>query len=192
MKLSNNWFTTVSETENGAMVIVCGRDDLELYVRSGKFKERVEIYWKYNGDSRGMPCESDARVMEPVQDALQKAMEKDKLAILTGVYTGDNERTWIFYTRNVPAFGEMLNKALSSFEKLPIVIIQKKILIGMNIMKCMSCGRKKVVTMCLLMNKAGIDILSGFNLIWALGEIKVFIKPDFIVFCTFVPEKYFL
>ena len=56
MKLSNNWFTTVSETENGAMVIVCGRDDLELYVRSGKFKERVEIYWKYNGDSRGMPC----------------------------------------------------------------------------------------------------------------------------------------
>ena len=81
MKLSNNWFTTVSETENGAMVIVCGRDDLELYVRSGKFKERVEIYWKYNGDSRGMPCESDARVMEPVQDALQKAMEKDKLAI---------------------------------------------------------------------------------------------------------------
>lgn len=119
-----------------------------------------------------MPCESDARVMEPVQDALQKAMEKDKLAILTGVYTGDNERTWIFYTRNVPAFGEMLNKALSSFEKLPIVIIQKKILIGMNIMKCMSCGRKKVVTMCLLMNKAGIDILSGFNLIWALEKSR--------------------
>ena len=118
MKLSNNWFTTVSETENGAMVIVCGRDDLELYARSGKFKERVEIYWKYNGDSRGMPCESDARVMEPVQDALQKAMEKDKLAILTGVYTGDNERTWIFYTRNVPA--------LSSFEKLPIVIYTEK------------------------------------------------------------------
>ena len=102
MKLSNNWFTTVSETENGAMVIVCGRDDLELYARSGKFKERVEIYWKYNGDSRGMPCESDARVMEPVQDALQKAMEKDKLAILTGVYTGDNERTWIFYTPLIP------------------------------------------------------------------------------------------
>ena len=126
MKLSNNWFTTVSETENGAMVSVCGRDDLELYARSGKFKERVEIYWKYNGDSRGMPCESDARVMEPVQDALQKAMEKDKLAILTGVYTGDNERTWIFYTRNVPAFGEMLNKALSSFEKLPIVIYTEK------------------------------------------------------------------
>ena len=42
MKLSNNWFTTVSETENGAMVIVCGRDDLELYARSGKFKEPGE------------------------------------------------------------------------------------------------------------------------------------------------------
>ncbi|WP_294177585.1 DUF695 domain-containing protein [Coprobacter sp.] len=126
MKLSNNWFTTVSETENGVMVVVCGREDLELYARSGKFKERVEIYWRYNGDSRGMPSESEACLMEPVQDALQRAMEKDKLAILTGVYTGDNERTWIFYTRNVPAFGEMLNKALSSFEKLPIVIYTEK------------------------------------------------------------------
>ena len=126
MKLSNNWFTTVSEYENGAMVIVCGREDMETYMHSGKFKERTEIYWRYKGDDRGMPSDSEARLMEPVQEALQKAMEKDKLAILTGIYTGDNQRTWIFYTRNVSAFGEMLNKALASFERLPIEIYTEK------------------------------------------------------------------
>ncbi|WP_455497816.1 DUF695 domain-containing protein [Coprobacter sp.] len=126
MKLENNWFTTISETESGAMIIVCGREDMELYARSGKFKKRAEIYWRYNGDAKGMPSEAEARLMEPVQDVLQKAMEKDKLAILTGVYTGDNERTWIFYTRNVPAFGEMLNKVLAPFEQLPIEIYTEK------------------------------------------------------------------
>lgn len=126
MKLSNNWFTTVSEYENGAMVIVCGREDMDAYISSGKFKERAEIYWRYKGDGRGMPFDSEARLMEPVQDTLQKAMEKDKLAILTGVYTGDNQRTWVFYTRNVPAFGKTLNNALISFEKLPIEIYTEK------------------------------------------------------------------
>ena len=60
--------------------------------------------------------------MESVQDALTAAMEKDKLAILTGVYTGGGEKTWIFYTRTVRVFGERLNEALASFETLPIEI----------------------------------------------------------------------
>ena len=53
---------------------------------------------------------------------MAKAMEKDKLAILTGVYTGGGEKTWIFYTRTVRVFGERLNEALESFELLPIEI----------------------------------------------------------------------
>lgn len=36
------------------------------------------------------------------------------------------KRTWIFYTRNVPAFGEMLNKVLAPFEQLPIEIYTEK------------------------------------------------------------------
>ena len=69
-----------------------------------------------------MPDEAEAKRVEEPQEALQKAMEKDKLSILTGVYTGDGARTWIFYTRNIPAFGERLNQALAPFEQLPITI----------------------------------------------------------------------
>ena len=53
-----------------------------------------------------MPSEALAEKMEEVQEVLRKAMEKDKLSILTGVYTGGGERIWVYYTRTVRVFGE--------------------------------------------------------------------------------------
>ena len=32
------------------MITVYGRDELNEFTESGKFKERVEITWKYEGD----------------------------------------------------------------------------------------------------------------------------------------------
>lgn len=123
MKLSDVWFTALSESESGQMISVYGRDELKEFMESGKYKERVEITWKYEADKRGLPDEALAEKMELVEEILRKAMEKkDKLAILTGVYTGDGEKVWIFYTRTVRVFGERLNEALASFELLPISI----------------------------------------------------------------------
>lgn len=122
MKLSNEWFTAFSEDESGHMVTVNGRDELTEFVESGKFKERVEITWKYESDEKGMPLDAEAEKMEAVQEALRKAMEKDKLSILTGVYTGGGEKIWIYYTRTVRVFGERLNEALAPFELLPLSI----------------------------------------------------------------------
>lgn len=122
MKLSNVWFTALSEDESGHLITVSGRDELTGFVQSGKFKERVEITWKYEADEKGMPSDALAEKMEAVQEALRKAVEKDKLAIMTGVYTGSGEKIWVFYTRTVRVFGERLNEALAPFELLPISI----------------------------------------------------------------------
>ena len=54
MRLSNEWFTALSENESGQLVTVSGRDELTEFIQSGKFKERVEITWKYKGDDKGM------------------------------------------------------------------------------------------------------------------------------------------
>ena len=48
--------------------------------------------------------------------------KKDPVAILTGIYTGDNERNWIFYTLSTHIFGRKINEALAQFELLPITI----------------------------------------------------------------------
>lgn len=122
MKLSNEWFTALSENENGQLVTVSGREELTEFVKSGKFKERAEITWKYDGDDKGMPSDALAEKMEEVQETLRKAMEKDKLSILTGIYTGSGEKVWFYYTRTVRVFGERLNEALASFELLPLSI----------------------------------------------------------------------
>lgn len=104
------------------MIFITGREELSDFVKSGKFKERVEITWSYPADEKGMPDEETANRMEEVELALRKRMEKDKLAILTGVYTGGGEKVWVFYTRTVRVFGEYLNEALEPFELLPIEI----------------------------------------------------------------------
>lgn len=122
MKLSDEWFTALSQTETGELVIVTGRDSLGEFIRSGKLKERVEITWKYEPRSQGMPSDEDAGKMERVEEALRKAMEKDKLAILTSVYTGGGEKVWVFYARTARVLGERINEALASFELLPLSI----------------------------------------------------------------------
>ncbi len=122
MKLSNEWFTALSSDDNNNMITVCGREELMEFVKSGKFKERVEITWKYEADSKGMPSDELAEQMETVQETLRKAMEKDKLSILTSIYTGGGEKIWVFYTRTVRVFGERLNEALTTFDLLPISI----------------------------------------------------------------------
>jgi len=123
MQLTNSWFTALSENEDGSVTFISGRSGIEEFIKSGKMKQRMEVTWKYKGDDKGLPCDDDeAMLMEQVEDTLRTALEKDKLAILTGIYTGQNKREWIFITRNLNAFGERLNNALAEFPQLPIEI----------------------------------------------------------------------
>lgn len=120
MILKDNWFSAAAESDNGAPIFINGRLDLEAFKNSGKFNERVEIYWHYEKGFNEMPHDEEGQRMEEVLECLKKAMEKDKLAILTGIYTGNGERTLVFYTRTSRVFGERLNEALAPFELLPI------------------------------------------------------------------------
>ncbi len=127
MKLTDEWFTAIAESEEGNdTIFVSGRCGIDEFRCSGKFRERAEVTWRYDADSKGMPDEATATLMEDVMATLRRAMEKNKLAILTGVYTGGGERNMIFYTRNIPAFGNTLNEALMPYELLPLTIYTEK------------------------------------------------------------------
>lgn len=126
MILKDNWFSAAAEAENGAPIFINGRLDLDAFKNSGKFNERVEIYWHYEKCFNEMPHDKEGQRMEEVLECLKKAMEKDKLAILTGVYTGSGERTLVFYTRTARVFGERLNEVLAPFELLPIELYVEK------------------------------------------------------------------
>ena len=123
MVLTDNWFTAISDNEDGSYTFISGRSGIDEFIKSGKMKQRVEVTWKYEADSKGMPAiDKEAQIMEAVEERLRKAMEKDKLGILTGIYTGQGKRDWVFIIRNLNAFGERLNDALAGLPQLPIKI----------------------------------------------------------------------
>lgn len=122
MKLTDNWFTALSEGEGGQLVFVTGRRDLDAFRQSGSLKVRVEIQWPYTADAEGMPTGNDATLIEEIEPKLRRIMERDKLAILTGNYTGAGRKYWVWYTRHLPTFGQRLNEGLAPYPTLPLEI----------------------------------------------------------------------
>lgn len=119
---NENWWTAPTESESGKLIMVTGRKDVEKFRSNPRFNIRVEITWKYDGDASGMPDKETSTLMEEVQEALQKEFKKDPVAVLTGIFTGDNQRDWIFYTLSTHIFGRKLNESLASFPLLPLTI----------------------------------------------------------------------
>ena len=122
MSKTSDWWTSPTESENGRLIMVTGRRDVDKFRNNSRFNIRVEISWKYEGDATGMPNYETSTLMEQVQGAFETEFKKDPIAILTGIYTGDNERNWVFYTLSTHIFGRKLNEALVNFELLPITI----------------------------------------------------------------------
>ena len=69
-----------------------------------------------------MPDTETSQLMEQVQDALQAEFRKDPVAVLTGIFTGDGKREWIFYSLSTHIFGKKLNQALEPFPLLPLSV----------------------------------------------------------------------
>lgn len=117
-----DWWTAPTEGPGGSLIMVTGRRDIESFRNNPKYSIRVEITWPYQADASGMPDLATSELMEKVQDALQAVFIKDPVAVLTGIYTGDGERNWVFYTLSTHIFQRKLNEALAPFELLPLQI----------------------------------------------------------------------
>ncbi len=119
-KPSEIFWTYPAETESGKTLIVTGRDDIESFRSSGKYPFRLNVMWDYAPKADGMPEEADAELMEKATEALLKETQKDPAALLTGIYTGDGRRDWVFYTRSLHIFRNILNRALAGLPELPL------------------------------------------------------------------------
>lgn len=120
--MTERWWSAPTEAENGRTIIVTGRDYMDEIIAKGKFIYRVTVSWEYNSLPSGMPEDEDARLMEEATDFLMQEFKKDKVAYLTGIYTGDGRRDWVFYTQNLNIFGRVFNRALASLPQMPLLI----------------------------------------------------------------------
>ncbi len=122
MAKNEDWWTSPTDAENGSLIMVTGRRDVNKFRDNPKFSIRVEVTWKYDGEANGMPDVATSQLMEEVHDALIAVFDKDPVAVLTGIYTGDNRRDWVFYTLSTHIFQKKLNEALAPFPLLPLEI----------------------------------------------------------------------
>lgn len=118
----DSWWTAPAESEDGHLIMVTGRRDVDKFRSNPRFSIRIEVTWKYDGDSTGMPDTATSQLMEEAQEALLDIFRKDPVAILTGIFTGDGQREWVFYSLSTHIFGKKLNEALAPFPMLPISV----------------------------------------------------------------------
>ncbi len=119
---TGTWWTAPTESESGELILVTGRKDVEKFRSNPKFSIRVEVTWTYTPLPSGMPDTETSTLMEQVQEALEATFRKDPVAVMTGIFTGDGERNWVFYTLSTHIFGRKLNEALEEFPLLPLTI----------------------------------------------------------------------
>lgn len=122
MAYTDKWWSYPAEAENGRTIIVTGRDKIDDLRESGKYRFRVDVHWDYIPEPDGMPSREDSEIMEKVTDAFLAEFKKDRVGVLTGIYTGDGRRDWIFYTKNLGIFSGVFNRALEPLDTIPILI----------------------------------------------------------------------
>lgn len=118
--MAHDWWTCPTESLDGRLIMVSGRRDIDKYRQNPRFNIRIEIAWRY--DSADMPDEPTAIIMEQATEALNAVLDADPVAVMTGIYTGTGERTWVFYTLSTHIFQKKLNEALADLPLLPLVI----------------------------------------------------------------------
>jgi len=116
-----SWLTAPFESNiSGNLVMGTIKTGIDKFIENPRFKYRVEVAWSYSPSQKGMPSETDGQLMEEVAEAIENVLKADPVAVLTGIYTGDGERTLIFYTLSLHIFQRKFNEALASFPTLPL------------------------------------------------------------------------
>lgn len=120
-KTADYWTTPTESAEHpDRIIMVTGRRNVEKFIDNPRFRFRIEVIWNYNGGSNGMPDRPTSELMEQVQEVFEKEFTRDPVAVLTGIYTGDNRRDWVFYTSSLHIFQRKLNEMLAPFPTLPL------------------------------------------------------------------------
>ena len=119
--ISDDWWTSPAQGENGRLILVTGHRGMDQVIATGLYRYRVEVTWPYDEcDARGLPLYADSKVMEEVTDALNDCFNRDPVAVMTGIYTGDGQRNWVFYTRSLHIFQRKFNEVMAPFPLLPL------------------------------------------------------------------------
>ncbi len=116
------WWTAPVQGDSGGLVMVTGRADVDKFRDNPRFSIRVDIAWIYDAIGKAMPAKDTADELQKITQRLQRTFDSDPVAVMTGIYTGEGRRDWVFYTLSTNIFGRKLNEALADLPLYPLEI----------------------------------------------------------------------
>lgn len=121
MHISNEWFATTYDSNNGVVVVRC-RMHLDAVRQSALYGTRVEVQWQLKGDDKGMPTDTESEVIDGVMNIMTDALERSSTAVLTAIHTGARQVLYVFYATSVEDFSATVEPLLQRLTNLPIRI----------------------------------------------------------------------
>lgn len=116
-----NWITAPTDSiTSDTTIFVTGRTDVSKFKDNPRFCIRIDVTMPYNGLPSGLPDKDTSEILKEITDRLVKTFTADPVAVLTGIYTGDNRRDWTFYTPSTHIFQRKFNQALDDMPTFPI------------------------------------------------------------------------
>lgn len=120
-EIKGQWLTyPFTSIENDRTIIVTVRTDIEKFRNNPRFRYRMTVGFPYPQQPDGMPDNQSSELLEQITEKLATIFDKDPVAVLTEISTGDGLREWVFYTLSLNIFQRKLNEALSSLPLLPL------------------------------------------------------------------------
>lgn len=120
-ELPGEWLSEAAENNDGTgMVLVSVRTDIDKMRRKGKHVYWVQVSLSYDALANGMPTAGAGEVLARVTEELAATFDRDPVAMLTVITTGDGLRQWDFYTASLHIFQRKFNEALEGLDALDL------------------------------------------------------------------------
>ena len=118
----SNWFNYRFNDEEGNVVFLRGKDDLDKFISSGEYSQRLEIAYRFKGNEKTMlPDETTLGRMDNLEHKFEKEFAREGKAVLALSFTGKNRRVWYVYTSDVHSAIVAINMAANVETELDII-----------------------------------------------------------------------
>ncbi|KUY28544.1 DUF695 domain-containing protein [Elizabethkingia ursingii] len=118
----SSWFNYRFHDEEGNVVFLRGKENIDEHISSGKYSQRLEIAYRFKGNEKtNLPDETILGKLDNLEHKFEKEFAKEGKAILALSFTGKNRRVWYVYTSDVHSAIVAINMAANVETELDII-----------------------------------------------------------------------
>lgn len=117
---SNDLWAIGEAQVNGLPLVVRFRTGLPSAPERQLHENLIIISWPYTGTESGMPDDADKQSTDRFEEAIEQGFENSDIGAQVACLTGNHNKEWRYFTRDVEAFLDTFNQCLAGHPVYPI------------------------------------------------------------------------